>query len=300
MQRKRSEGNRTWQGGFTLIELLVVIVIIAILASLLLPALARAKASAYSAKCKSNLHQIGLGLRMYVDEEGYYPQTSAAGPWYFWAVALNTKLNQPLVRSDYLPVHPGASYPAGIFLCPSDKRDKKKWFGMGGSYGYNAVGASLWGDSGDTMCVLSQGQKKATAEGLGLGYAGFEYNRRFTELKSAFPVRDSAVRSPSEMLAIGDAYAGGTSPKTFKWGVFETWGHIIREGAIVNEDDSWSGPTKPTGRKRHAGHLNMVFCDGHVEGLKVQRLFFNKDERDMRIWNIDNEPHRGRLRDSIH
>ena len=43
----------------------------------------------------------------------------------------------------------------------------------------------------------------------------------------------------------------------------------------------------------------MVFCDGHVEALKVQRLFFSKGERDMRIWNIDNEPHRGRLRDSI-
>ena len=58
---------------FTVIELLVVIAIIAILAALLLPALSRAKQSAYSAKCKSNLRQIGLGLIMYVGEFSAYP-----------------------------------------------------------------------------------------------------------------------------------------------------------------------------------------------------------------------------------
>jgi prepilin-type N-terminal cleavage/methylation domain-containing protein/prepilin-type processing-associated H-X9-DG protein len=88
---------RTQKGGFTLIELLVVITIISILASMLLPALGKAKEKGVTIYCLSNLHNIGLAMQMYGDDsndrlpvsyanitvngQGYW--TSPPTPWMF-------------------------------------------------------------------------------------------------------------------------------------------------------------------------------------------------------------------------
>jgi prepilin-type N-terminal cleavage/methylation domain-containing protein len=61
------------KGAFTLVELLTVITVIAILAALLLGALANAKAKAQSTVCKNNLRQLGIALRLYVDDGRGYP-----------------------------------------------------------------------------------------------------------------------------------------------------------------------------------------------------------------------------------
>jgi prepilin-type N-terminal cleavage/methylation domain-containing protein/prepilin-type processing-associated H-X9-DG protein len=106
--------------GFTLIELLVVVAIIALLLSILMPSLGKAKQLSRSSACLSNLHNIGLSLTMYHTEYEYYPSSygyingdSSAGGYYHWTAALEPTEYQDAITSGKYP------RTAKQYVCPS-------------------------------------------------------------------------------------------------------------------------------------------------------------------------------------
>ena len=127
----------TFRRAFTLIELLVVIAIIAILAAILFPVFAQAKAAAKKATCVSNQRQIVLGFEMYLsDYDDTYPDT---GDPYLW---VGERWRWPVMPYIGAGQREGAAFSAvgsdpSIFLCPSDALSGNAYNAT--SYAYSAA-----------------------------------------------------------------------------------------------------------------------------------------------------------------
>jgi prepilin-type N-terminal cleavage/methylation domain-containing protein/prepilin-type processing-associated H-X9-DG protein len=258
-----NDRNGTQRFAFTLIELLVVIAIIAILAAMLLPALSAAKSSARSAKCKSNLRQIGLGLQLYLQDHAFYP---LIGTVYSQSKPRGSKWN------DDLYAYTSQRWTNDLYTCPSyrgfvyeGRVDRNIIYLSVGSYGYN-VGMA------DQAGVLQY------------GLAG-----RFTgpgEVTQT-PTAENEVKVPSDMITLADSYSTKSQKKRLILVGMET---LSRQLVLSDEDDGDVKESKEA-KDRHRGRVNVVFGDAHVELVDAERLLLDRSPQWLRRWNMDNEPH---------
>ena len=240
--------------GFTLIELLVVIAIIAILAALLLPALSQAKAKAQSVKCKNNLHQLGIALRLYVGDFNAYPFSA-------YTPASNQR-NLFLWFDGLAPYVANAKWGEGVFHCPNYQWKVYEGEAVadgftvpGGDYAYNGLGSSPTNHNNNWI-----------RRGLGPKIIGNSGDR---------PVRDSDVKAPADLYAIGDS-------KVVQYGT---------NGWIIGPWEYYPFPTLWDAIKKipHSTLFNIVLADGHVESLKTN-ILFGSDPTLLSRWNNDHLP----------
>jgi len=256
-RRQKNEPIGQKRRGFTLIELLVVIAIIAILAALLLPALTAAKAKAKATNCLSNMKQVSLATRMYVDDSlgklmplWRQPGNPAFDPWSYDPGTFIVQNAAGLFWEDALRLG-GYAKNANVFDCPSMLYLASK-----------SVGGSI-----------------STNHTLGIGMNYPEYGYCVTVSDTSPNLRkESQVQKPSDSMIYADAGAVTTATKDLgpdDWvpdieydaATLQFFGGGVSYYRVPSDTVNYpTGDSRSLGR--HIHRCNFGFFDGHARAMR--------------------------------
>jgi len=238
---------------FTLIELLVVVAVIALLISILLPALKNAREEARRVKCATNLRTIGQAGSMYLSTTGHYfhpqlfpEQCGDKGFLYIWESSADDRVyltGENLLATD--------SEQTEVWDCPNNEKKRLRWTRTAGlrywhlRYSYISYGANDWGAGEDNFYDTT---------GL------MEY---VPQLDDWWGVKEKSVAVPDKFICFGDSNRNGTWDQVFAQCRYD-WCYPDESPGGAHFKDGYQGS-------------NVAFFDSHVQWYPTWRYYEDPD-----------------------